>query len=219
MERKVFTNLAVPDADLLHDGLSHSGFRRSQSIAYRPACTACSACRATRVLVDEFKQTKRWKRVAKKNGAMLRTPKRPIATREQYRLLKTYLDGRHADGGMSDMGLRDYVAMVEGSPVPSVVFEYREGDELDSPLIAAAIVDILKDGLSMVYSFFNPELADRGIGNYIILDHIAYAQELGLPYVYLGYWVDGSPKMSYKASFQPMEVLDGDEWRLLKSDD
>ena len=215
-ERKVFTNLAVPDADHLHDALSHGGFRRSQSIAYRPACANCNACRATRVPVADFTMSKRWRRVWNKNSSLIRTPRRPTATREQYRLLKTYLDGRHADGGMAQMDLRAYVAMVEGSPVPSVIFEYREGDEIDSPLIAAALCDVLKDGLSMVYSFFNPDLRDRGIGNYIILDHIAYARELGLNYVYMGYWVDGSPKMGYKADYRPLEVLDGDEWHILE---
>lgn len=218
MERKVFTNLAVRDAEQLHDGLSHSGFRRSQSIAYRPACSQCSACRATRIPVAKFKPSKRWRRVLSKNADLIRTPQRPTATREQYRLLKTYLDGRHANGGMANMDLRDYVSMVEGSPVPSVIFEYRQGTEHDSPLLGAALVDVLRDGLSMVYSFFDPDLADRGFGNFMILDHIAYARELDLPYVYMGYWVDGSPKMGYKADFRPLEVLDGDEWRILDND-
>ncbi|MAK62182.1 MAG: arginyltransferase [Ponticaulis sp.] len=217
-ERKVFTNLAVSDAELLHDALSHSGFRRSQSIAYRPACTACNACRATRIPVADFSPTKRWRRVLKKNASLIREPKRPTATREQYNLLKRYLDGRHAHGGMAGMNLRDYVSMVEGSPVPTVVFEYREGPEPDSTLIAAALVDVLKDGLSMVYSFFEPERATQSMGNFIILDHIAYAQELNLDYVYLGYWVESSPKMGYKADFRPLEILDGDEWRILEDE-
>ena len=117
------------------------------------------------------------------------------------------------------MDLRDFVSMIEGSPVPSVIFEYRLGDEEDAPLIAAALVDVLKDGLSMVYSFFEPEYANRGIGNFLILDHIEYARELNLPYVYMGYWVEDSPKMGYKADFRPLEVLYGDEWRILRDDD
>ncbi len=117
---------------------------------------------------------------------------------------------------MADMSLRDYVSMVEGSPVPSVIFEYRDGPEDDAPLIAAAIADVLRDGLSMVYSFFNPAFSDRSLGNYIILDHIDHARELGLPYVYLGYWVSGSQKMGYKANFRPLEVLDGDTWRAIQ---
>lgn len=219
VERKVFTNLAVRESEILHDALSHSGFRRSQSIAYRPACTSCNACRATRIPVDQFKLSKRWRRVVNKNSALIRSPQRATATREQYRLLKRYLNSRHANGGMSSMDLRDYVAMIEGSPVPTVMFEYRESSDLDAPLVAAALVDVLKDGLSMVYSFFDPDVASRGIGNYLILDHISYAKELNLPFVYMGYWVDGSPKMGYKADFRPLEVLDGDEWRVLEDKD
>ncbi|MDF1681741.1 arginyltransferase [Ponticaulis sp.] len=217
-ERKVFTNLAVEDAQSLHDALSHGGFRRSQSIAYRPACASCKACMAARVPVSEFKFTKRWRRVLNKNKELVRTAVRPSATREQYRLLKTYLDSRHAEGGMAGMELRDFVSMVEGSPVPTVIFEYRAGDADDAPLMAAALVDVLKDGLSMVYSFFDPSLADRGMGNFMILDQIRYAQELGLDYVYLGYWVEGSPKMDYKAAFRPIEVLDAEEWRRLEDE-
>lgn len=218
IERKVFTNLATEDADNLHDALSHSGFRRSQNIAYRPACPACNACRATRLPVADFEPKKRWRRVWNKNKHFIRTPRQPIATREQFRLLKTYLDHRHEDGGMTQMDLRDYVAMVEGSPVSSVIFEYRESDAEDAPLVAAAITDVLKDGLSMVYSFFDPTRASQGIGNFIILDHIEQARALGLDYVYMGYWVEGSPKMGYKADFRPLEVLYGDEWRILRNE-
>jgi arginine-tRNA-protein transferase len=214
-ERKVFTSLDVEDAEQLHEALSLSGFRRSQSIAYRPACKTCSACRATRLIVSDFRLSKRWKRVLNKNTGLIRRAQRPVATREQFRLLKRYLTSRHADGGMAAMELRDYVSMVEESPIPSVVFEYREGPEEDAPLVAVAIADILRDGLSMVYSFFDPDLSDRSPGTFIILDHIRHAGELGLDYVYMGYWVRGSQKMGYKADFRPLEVLDGDEWRIL----
>lgn len=213
VERKVFTNLSVDDAEDLHDALTHSGFRRSQNIAYRPACEACRACRATRVPVATFSHSKRWKRVWNKNADFIRTARPPTATREQYRLLMRYLNSRHQDGGMSDMSLADYVAMVEGSPVPSVIFEYRDSDADDAPLRAVAIADVLRDGLSMVYSFFDPDFAQRSIGSFLILDHIEHARSLNLPYVYLGYWVNGSEKMNYKAEFRPLEVLDGDTWR------
>lgn len=213
VERKVFTNLAVEDAEDLHYVLSNHGFRRSQSIIYRPACEHCRACMPTRVPVEKFSQTKRWRRVWKKSANLVRTAQPPRATREQYRLLKTYLDSRHFDGGMAEMSQSDYVSMIEGSPLPSVIFEYRAGEEDDAPLIAAAIADVLRDGLSMVYSFFDPAYNDRGLGNYIILDHIEHARELRLPYVYLGYWVKGSRKMGYKADFRPLEVLDADKWR------
>lgn len=211
-ERKVFTNLAVEDSHVLHDALSQSGFRRSQSIAYRPACAQCSACRPTRVLVDEFTPTKRWKRVLNKNQNLERRAFRPTATREQYRLLKAYLQNRHLGGGMAQMSYREYVAMLESSPIPTVVFEYREKDVPDAPLVAVAIADVLRDGLSMVYTGFDPAFRANSIGNYLILDHIEYARELGLKYVFLGYWVHGSEKMNYKADFRPMEVFHKEEW-------
>ncbi len=215
-ERKVFTNLDVEDSEGLHDALTHSGFRRSQNIAYRPSCEGCRACKATRVPISDFKHSKRWKRVWKKNANLVRTARPPVATREQYRLLMDYLTSRHANGGMSDMALADYVAMVEGSPVPSVIFEYREGHDDDAPLKAVAIADVLRDGLSMVYSYFDPDLAGQSVGSFLILDHIEHARFLGLPYVYLGYWVKGSEKMNYKADFRPLEVLDGDTWRVIQ---
>lgn len=213
MERKVFTNLG-PDGDpsALHERLSSSGFRRSQNIIYRPACAACNACKATRVPVQKFELTKRWRRIVKKNANLVRGAVRPVATAEQYRLMKRYLMGRHKDGGMSDMSISDYISMVEDSPVPSVVFEYRLGDGDDAPLIAAAITDVMRDGLSMVYSFFDPDFAKQSIGSFIILDHIAHAKELGIEHVFLGYWVKNSDKMDYKARFRPLEVLDGDVW-------
>ena len=216
IERKVFTNLATHDAEHLHDALTQSGFRRSQNIAYRPACPGCNACKATRLPVADFTRSKRWRRVWNKNSSLMRFPRRPVATREQFRLLKTYLDARHENGGMTQMDLRDYVAMVEGSPIPSVIFEYREGDDIDSPLIAVAIADVLRDGLSMVYSFFDPAWTKNGLGNFIILDHIEHARQLGLDYVYMGYWVHGSQKMGYKSDFRPLEVLDGEEWTAIE---
>jgi arginine-tRNA-protein transferase len=118
------------------------------------------------------------------------------------------------------MEIRDYAGMVDASPVQTVVFEYRNRVEADSEgdgaLQAAALTDVLRDGLSMVYSFYRPELQERSVGSFMVLDHVRLASELGLPYVYLGYWVRGSDKMGYKADFQPLEVFDGDVWRPLQ---
>jgi leucyl-tRNA---protein transferase len=217
-ERKVFANLAVDGAVELNDSLTRSGFRRSQTIAYRPACRACQACRSVRIDVEQFAWTRRWRRILKRNEDLDRQPCHARATREQYRLLKRYLNHRHAGGGMNDMELRDFAGMVDASPVRSCVLEYRgppKPDMEDGPLEAAALTDVLRDGLSMVYSFFRPERDDRSTGAYMILDHIRLAQELGLPYVYLGYWIKGSRKMAYKAEFQPLEVFDGQAWRPL----
>ncbi|MEM0985185.1 MAG: arginyltransferase [Pseudomonadota bacterium] len=214
-ERKAFTSLAVSDADALHDTLSKSGFRRSQGIAYRPACPNCNACRSVRVDVQKFKFSRNQRRVLRTNEDLHRYPTSAQATRQQYRLLKRYLRGRHDGGGMSEMSFRDYVAMVSDSPVQSLIFEYRQGDAPNAPLIAAAITDVLRDGLSMVYTFFDPDHSSRSLGRFMILDHIREVAALGLPHLYLGYWIKGSDKMDYKRQYTPLEVLDGDRWRPL----
>jgi len=218
-ERKAFTNRAMPEADAVHNALSQSGFRRSQSIAYRPACLRCQACRSVRVPARDFLQSRNDRKVVARNAGLVRRPVVSQATREQFRLLKTYVKSRHDNGGMSDMTYRDYVAMVGASPVQSLIFEYRDGPDASAPLVAASITDVLRDGFSMVYTFFDPEKVARSIGHYVILDHIHHAQEMGLPHVYLGYWVKGSPKMAYKRRYKPLEVLDGDRWRLLRDDE
>ncbi|MEM6899117.1 MAG: arginyltransferase [Pseudomonadota bacterium] len=217
-ERKAFTNLSVPDADAVHSLLSESGFRRSQGIAYRPACPRCNACKSVRVPVRDFSFTKRWRRVLSRNDSIVATAVPAVATREQYRLLRRYLMARHEDGGMADMSFRDYANMVSESPVKSMIVEYREGPEDDAPLIGAAISDVLRDGLSMVYSFFDPKLSARSLGSFMILEHIQRATAHGLPHVYLGFWVEGSPKMDYKRQFWPLEVLNGETWQLVSAE-
>jgi arginyl-tRNA--protein-N-Asp/Glu arginylyltransferase len=223
MERKVFANLAVDGAVGLNDSLTRSGFRRSQTIAYRPACKTCGACRSVRIDVAAFTMSKRWRRVLGRNAELQREATPARATREQFRLLKRYLDQRHPGGGMTDMEIRDYAGMVDASPVHTAVFEYRNrleaGPDDDGALQAAALTDVLRDGLSMVYSFYRPELADRSVGSFMVLDHVRLASELGLPYVYLGYWVRGSEKMGYKADFSPLEVFDGESWRPLREEE
>lgn len=215
-ERKAFTSLSVSDADSLHNTLSQSGFRRSQGIAYRPACPACNACRSVRVDAQKFSYSRSQRRVLSRNSDLVRTPVPATPTRTQFRLLKAYLKDRHDGGGMSEMTFRDYVNMVADSPVRSVIFEYRLGSDPDSPLIACSITDVLRDGLSMVYTFYDPRESRRSLGRMMILDHIRYVRELGLPHVYLGYWIKGSDKMDYKREYTPLEVLEGEAWRPLR---
>ena len=215
VERKVFARLSGTLAQPLSEALTHSGFRRSQSIAYRPACEGCSACVSVRILVDEFEPSRTFKRIEKRNADLVRSEVVAEATREQFALLRTYLDSRHAGGGMSDMGLFDYVAMVEETPVDTQIVEYRRpgSDGKPGALVACALTDVLKDGVSMVYSFFHPGEDARSLGTFMILDHIRDAQSRGIPHVYLGYWVEGSEKMNYKTRFRPMEALGRDGWQ------
>ena len=214
----MFARLNGTLAQPLNEALTHSGFRRSQMIAYRPACDGCSACVSVRIVTREFAPSRSQKRLAKRNSDLMRAEVKAEATREQFALLRAYLDSRHAGGGMSDMGLFDYVAMVEETPVKTHIVEYREASDDGRPprLLACALTDVLRDGLSMVYSFFHPGEDGRSLGTQMILDHVAAAQARDLAYVYLGYWIRGSAKMAYKARFQPLEALGPDGWSRLR---
>lgn len=211
-ERKIFTFLGGAGAAQLNATLSERGFRRSQNIAYLPACERCQACKPVRVIAEEFEE-KRWKRLRKQNRDITRTVCSPNTTSEQFSVLRGYLDARHAEGGMAEMTVLDYQSMVEQTPVDTLLLEYRDGD---GRLLACALTDRVQDGLSMVYSFFEPDEAVRSLGTYMILDHVSYALELGLTHVYLGYWVEGSPKMDYKRRFKPMEQLEPGGWKPLE---
>jgi len=218
-ERKVFTHLVGDRAPALNDLLSQGGFRRSQSIAYRPACEGCRAFVSVRVLVDEFRRGRNLSRVVQRNTDVVGEMRALVPTSEQYSVFRAYLDSRHRDGGMADMTVLDYAIMVEDSHVTSRLVEYRRrGPDTavngrgSGPLLAVALTDVLSDGLSMVYSFFEPGEADRSLGTFMILDHIERTRRLSLPYLYLGYWVEGSRKMDYKARFLPQQRLTTDGW-------
>jgi len=217
MERKLFTALQGDQAERLNDALSKQGFRRSQNVLYRPSCAECSACLSARIRVADFVPTRSQSRVLKRNQVLRRRASSPWATEEQYALFRTYLDSRHADGGMADMDLFEFAAMVEETPIRSRLVEYAPlvVPAVGNPLAAVCLTDILDDGLSMVYSFFDPALDRNSLGTYVILDHIQIAREMGLPYVYLGYWVPGSAKMGYKAKFGALEIYRGGHWQEL----
>jgi arginyl-tRNA--protein-N-Asp/Glu arginylyltransferase len=218
-ERKVFTHLIGRRAVGLNDTLTQSGFRRSQTIAYRPACENCRACVSVRVLVGEFAPAKTFRRAAARNADLIGALVGNTPTSEQYSLFRAYLDARHGDGGMADMTVLDYAMMIEDSHVETRLIEYRRRSpdsfltgRGDGPLLAVSLTDILADGLSMVYSFYDPESCGRSLGTYMILDHIGRARRMGLPHLYLGYWVEGSRKMAYKARFTPQERLGMHGW-------
>jgi arginine-tRNA-protein transferase len=214
----VFTELKGPHADQLNEALGRIGFRRSQTVAYRPSCLDCQACVSVRVVARDFRPSGTQKRDIKRNQDLIVTECRPWATDEQFRLLSKYLAQRHPDGGMSAMDELDYADMIEHTPVTSHLVEYREptADGIPGRLVGACLTDRQSDGLSMIYSFYDPDHADRaGLGNYIILDHIRRAARDRLPYVYLGYWVDGSPRMAYKVRYRPLEKLTREGWQLM----
>lgn len=215
MERKLFTALQGDGAQKLNDSLSKQGFRRSQNVLYRPSCSDCAACLSARIAVDRFTPSRSQKRILKRNAHITRRVSSPWATEAQYDLFRRYLDARHADGGMADMDVFEFAAMIEETPIRSRVIEYS--DTATGELIAVCLTDMLDDGLSMVYSFYEPDLQKSSLGTWMILDHIALAREVGLPFVYLGYWVPGSPKMGYKAQFNALEVYLNRQWQALKN--
>ena len=218
-ERKVFTHLVGDRAAELNDLLTHGGFRRSQSIAYRPACEGCRACVSVRVVAADFAPSRNMRRIAERNSDIVGEMRAPAPSSEQYSVFRAYLDVRHRDGGMADMTVLDYAMMIEDSHVDTRLVEYRRrGPDTGinrrgaGEMLAVALTDVLSDGLSMVYSFFDPDEADRSLGTFMILDHVERANRMGLPYVYLGYWVAGSRKMDYKGRFLPQERLMSSGW-------
>jgi len=212
VERKVVTEITGPDAEMLHDRLSRAGFRRSHNIAYAPVCPGCGACVPIRIPTATFQPGRTLKRIALANAGVtgFETPAR--ATAEQFQLFQRYQKIRHIDGDMATMSFYDYRAMVEDTPIDTTIVEFRDPDDR---LVGACLADRLGDGLSAVYSYFAPGLDRRSLGTFTILWLIERARALGLPYVYLGYWVPESRKMAYKARFRPSEILVAGTWRML----
>ena len=178
LERKVFAHLPLNEGAAVNDALTLGGFRRSQNIAYRPACPGCDACVSARIPVDFHTSSRSERRIAERNADLTACMSSAEATSEQFELLRRYLDARHADGGMAGMTWPDYVAMVEDTAVRTHIIEYRLAGEAGQagPLIACVLVDTLSDGFSLVYSFFDPAQGRRSLGSFIILDHIAKAR-------------------------------------------
>ena len=210
LERRVVTVLEGDAPDRLHDRLLRAGFRRSQGYAYRPGCTGCDACVPVRIPVPRFVFRRPWRRILRANADLAASERRAVATPEQYALFSRYLERRHAVSGMADMTWAEFRGMINDSPVDTRVVEWRRPD---GSLIAASLTDRSGSGFSRVYKFFDPEEARRSLGTMIILWHVQRAAELGLPYVYLGYWIAGSATMAYKARFQPLERLTPVGWR------
>jgi arginine-tRNA-protein transferase len=215
-ERKLFTALQGDNAERLNDALSKQGFRRSQNVLYRPSCAECAACLSARIRVADFVPSRSQRRTIRRNAYLRRDATSPWATEDQYALFRRYLDSRHSDGGMADMDIFEFAAMIEETPVKSRVIEYSAAPGEPGgrrKLTAVCLTDVLDDGLSMVYSFYDPNKAGDSLGTYIILDHVDLARRTGLPYVYLGYWVPGSRKMGYKAGFGALEIYKNGRWQ------
>ena len=221
-ERKIFTELRGTDATELNEALTRIGFRRSQNVVYRPSCDECSACVSVRVPTGAFRPNATQRKLLRRNADLQVSACQPWTTQEQFDLLQSYLRSRHPAGGMTGMDSFDYADMVEQTPVDTLVVEYREpADPLTGrpgKLVGACLTDRHGDGLSMVYSFYDATPgARKGLGTFIVLDHILRAAEDNLPYIYLGYWIEGGDRMDYKSKFRPAEKLTRAGWRPIET--
>jgi arginine-tRNA-protein transferase len=218
-ERKLIVELAGRAAPAFYNELSRAGFRRSHRFAYRPACRSCAACVPVRIAVERFADTRSTRRVrnlnagvnasAEANGALAGRLLAPRATTEQFELFAAYQRSRHRDSDMAAMSYADYRSMVEDSAVRTAIVEYH--DEAGG-LVAVSLIDRLDDGISAVYSFYDPAHRRRSLGTWCILWLVEECRREGLPYVYLGYWIEESPKMAYKARFPALERLADGRW-------
>ena len=211
-ERKIVTELSGTEAEALHERLSRAGFRRSHNIAYAPVCPGCQACVPIRVVSEEFTPDRTQRRILRANADLTISEMPARATAEQFSLFQRYQKNRHADGDMAAMGYYDYRAMIEDTPISTGILEFRDAQDR---LLGACLTDWLADGLSAVYSFFDTDEDKRSLGTFAVLWLIGRARSLGLPYVYLGYWVPESRKMAYKARFRPSEILMSGAWHRL----
>ncbi len=209
-ERKLVTELSGRHASTFYNELSRAGFRRSHHLAYRPACIGCNACVPVRIPVSDFTETRSLRRIHNLNRDLLRYCLEADATLEQFRLFQRYQRSRHAESDMAAMTFGDYQAMVEDSPVATKMVELRDPAGL---LLGTGLYDPLDDGLSAVYSFYAPDVPKRSLGTLLVLALIDEARRRNLGYVYLGYWIADSAKMSYKARFRPLEALGPKGWR------
>ena len=200
-----------------HDTLARAGFRRVENWVYRPICRECNACQPIRIPAGDgidgrLEPSRSQRRVLRRN----RDLKRRIASNtwdgEHYRIFRRYLQSRHDGGNMTGMEPDHYNTMIAMSPIDTVLVEYSTEDPDGDRPVAVMVVDVQADGLSAVYSFFDPDEAGRSLGTFMVLDLAALAHSMGLKYVYLGYFVDGSPKMHYKSRFRPAEVLKAGRW-------
>ena len=209
-EQTLFTVLYEPDGNDRNAELTTLGFRRSQNFAYRPFCSNCNACKPVRIPVADFAPSTSQKRLLARNADIDWSWARSEATNEQYKLFQRYQSGRHAGSSMEKMSFGEYKQMVMGAPIKSTMMMGRSAE--DGRLIAVMYFDELEDGGSAVYSFFTPDEPKRGLGTLMVLHLAQHIRERGQPYLYLGYWIGGCDKMSYKARYRPLEVLTDAGW-------
>lgn len=215
LEQREAVNLFVdPKADMntaIYSALAELGFRRSGAFVYRPRCPDCDACRPVRIPVREFVPNRYQRRTLRSNEDVHVNVLPGQVTEEHYQLYRRYVASRHPGGGMDVEDPGQYGNFLLSPWSDTRMVEFRA----DETLLAVAVVDYMDNGLSAVYTFFDPELTQRSLGTFAVLWQVEQARALGLPHVYLGYWVEQSPKMNYKTRFRPLEQFYGRDWRRL----
>jgi leucyl-tRNA---protein transferase len=209
--RNLVIDPASPHLPQIYDAALTRGFRRAGGHVYRPQCGSCHACIAARIPVAQFQPDRSQRRCLQRNRDLQLRIEPARHTDEYFQLYRRYLDARHAGGGMDDPDPEDFARFLYTAWSPTSFIELRLGNRL----LGVAITDVASTGLSAVYTFYDPDADARGLGTYAILRQIELTQARGLPHLYLGFWIQGHPKMDYKARFRPLEILGADGWRKL----
>jgi len=216
-DREARSQVATPSfliSTAIYSELVRQGFRRSGTFTYRPRCDGCSDCVPVRVDVNAFTPNRTQRRVWKKYN-LLDISLHPLEDKQEYfDLYQRYQDARHLDGGMSNDSRDQYQKFLLQSHVDSMLVEFRE----DGILRMVSIIDALDDGLSSVYTFFDPDIAQSSFGTYNVMWQIELCRQLQLPFLYLGYWIKESRKMTYKANFQPLQGFVNGTWQVLSAE-
>jgi arginine-tRNA-protein transferase len=201
-----------PDCEMdmaLYSQLIRAGFRRSGRLVYRPHCPECQQCLSLRVPVQAFEERRRQRRIRQVNADVRLVSCNARLQADHYALYQRYTASRHAGGSMADSTPDEYMDFLSADWSETLFVEMREGERL----LGVAVTDQVADGLSAVYTFFEPDLPQRSLGTFAVLSQISMARQLGLPYLYLGYWIRDCDKMAYKADFRPMQLFSDGRWR------
>ena len=207
-EKRIATDISYNSS--IYNELATKGFRRVENWMYRPACDNCNACKSYRVIIDQFKLTKSLKRIVNNLNNVEMKIVNNIATGEHYKLFKKYQSKRHTGGSMSYMTENDFISMIEITSVDTFLMEFRDGFK---NLLGVILIDIHKKTLSAVYSFFNPDYQNFGLGNFMITKCLMYGKDNNYEYLYLGYYIKEVSSMAYKIRFKPGQVLEGKKWK------